>query len=358
MEIVKAGTLTSQESRLGELDLDNVVFGETFSDHMFSMLYENGAWQQPEIIPYGSTPFEPGVMLLHYAQTVFEGLKAFRGVDGSIRIFRPDRNALRLQKSCRRMCIPEIDETVFLDALDKLIGIDRDWVPDRPGYAFYIRPVVVSAEPHLEVRPSSRFRFFIMTCPTGPYFETDGEGLSLKVEETYARTAPYGGVGEAKTGANYATTFLAGSQARADGFDQVLWLDGGEHRFVEEAGLMNVFFKIEDRVVTLLNGAILPGVTRESIIALLADDGVAVEERPVTIDEVVSAFDDGTMQEVFITGTAAGVLPVVRLNFKGRDLKLAEKGPGPTTRRLYDELTGIQYGRFEDRHGWNRIIVE
>ena len=138
MEIVKAGTLTNQESRLGELDLDNVVFGETFSDHMFSMLYENGAWQKPAIIPYGSTPFEPGVMLLHYAQTVFEGLKAFRGVDGSIRIFRPDRKALRLQKSCRRMCIPEIDETVFLDALDKLIGIDRDWIPDRPGYALYI----------------------------------------------------------------------------------------------------------------------------------------------------------------------------------------------------------------------------
>lgn len=355
--MVDVETRTTQRSRLGELDLDDFVFGEIFSDHMFSMVYENGAWREPEIVPYGPIAIEPGVMMLHYAQMVFEGLKAFRGVDGVIRIFRPDRNARRLRESCRRMCIPEIDEDVFVDAVERLVRTDRDWIPDRPGYALYIRPVVFSAEPHLEVRPSTRYRFVIMTCPAGAYFKTGGEGLSLKVEDTYARTAPHGGVGEAKTSANYATTFLAGSQARADGFDQVLWLDGAEHRFVEEAGLMNVFFKIEDRVVTpVLNGAILPGVTRDSIITLLADAGVTVEERPIDIDEVVRAFDDGTMNEVFVTGTAAVVLPVGRLSFKGRDLRPVSKGAGPTTRLLYDGLTGIQYGRIEDRHGWTRIV--
>ncbi len=355
--MVDVETRTTGRSRLGELDLDDFVFGEIFSDHMFSMVYEDGAWRDPEIVPYGPIAIEPGVMMLHYAQMVFEGLKAFRGVDGVIRIFRPDRNARRLAGSCRRMCIPEIDEQVFIDAVEQLVRTDRDWIPDRPGHALYIRPVVFSAEAHLEVRPSTRYRFLVMTCPAGAYFKTGGDGLSLLVEDTYARTAPHGGVGEAKTSANYATTFLAGSRAREAGFDQVLWLDGGEHRFVEEAGLMNVFFQIGDRVVTpALNGAILPGITRDSIITLLADHGVAVEERPVAIDEVVGAFDDGTMREVFVTGTAAVVLPVGRLSFEGRDMRLSETGAGPTTRRLYDELTGIQYGRIEDRRGWTRIV--
>ncbi len=350
-------TRTIGQSRLGELDLDDFVFGEIFSDHMFSMVYEDGAWRRPEIVPYGPIAIEPGVMMLHYAQMVFEGLKAFRGVDGVIRIFRPDRNARRLRESCRRMCIPEIEDDVFVNAVEQLVRTDRDWIPDRPGHALYIRPVVFSAEPHLEVRPSTRYRFVIMTCPAGAYFKTGGEGLSLKVEDTYARTAPHGGVGEAKTSANYATTFLAGSRAREEGFDQVLWLDGGEHRYVEEAGLMNVFFKIGDRVVTpALNGAILPGVTRDSIITLLGESGVTVEERPVDIQEVVGAFDDGVMQEVFVTGTAAVVLPVGRLSFEGRDLRPAQYGAGPTTRRLYDELTGIQYGRIEDSRGWIRIV--
>ena len=350
---------TTERSRLGEFCLDTFVFGEIFSDHMFSMVYEDGAWRKPEIVPYGPISIEPGVMTLHYAQMVFEGMKAFRGVDGAIRLFRPDRNARRLQESCRRMCIPEIDQDVFIFAVEQLVRADRDWIPDRPEYALYIRPIVFSAEPHLEVRPSTRYRFVIMTCPVGTYFKTGDEGLSLRVEDTYARTAPHGGVGEAKTSANYATTFLAGSQARADGFDQVLWLDGGEHRYVEEAGLMNVFFKIRGRVVTpALNGAILPGVTRESVIAMLADDGIAGEERPIDIDEVVRAFDDRTMDEVFVTGTAAVVLRVGRLNFKGRDLRPASYGAGPATRRLYNELTGIQYGKTEDRHGWSRIVEE
>lgn len=347
----------TERSRLATLDLDRLVFGEVFSDHMFSMTYRSGGWRDPEIAPYGPIAIEPGAMTLHYAQMAFEGLKAFLGVDGRIRVFRPDRNARRLRLSCRRMCIPEIDEDDFIEAVSRLVHIDRGWISDRPGFGLYIRPVVFSAEQHLEVRPSQFYRFIVITCPVGAYFKTGDTGLALKVEDHFARTAPHGGVGETKTSANYATTFSAGSQAREEGFDQVLWLDGSEHRYVEEAGLMNVFFKIGDRVVTPeLNGAILPGVTRESIIALLRDRGIVVEERAVGIDEVVEACDDGALEEVFVTGTAAAVLPVGRLNFKRRDLIPVRAGEARLTKSLYDELTGIQYGRIEDRHRWNHPL--
>lgn len=347
----------TERSRLGDLDLDRLVFGEVFSDHMFGMTYLDGAWRDPEIVPYGPIAIEPGAMTLHYAQMAFEGLKAFLGVDGTVRLFRPDRNATRMRLSCRRMCIPEIDESVFVEAVARLVDIDRDWISNRPGFGLYVRPVVFSAESHLEVRPSKAYRFVVMTCPVGAYFQSGDTGLALKVEDRFARTAPHGGVGETKTSANYATTFSAGRQARAEGFDQVLWLDGGEHRYVEEAGLMNVFFKIGDRVVTPeLNGAILPGVTRESIVALLNDRGVPVEQRAVDIGEIVAAFDDGEMEEVFVTGTAAVVLPVGRLNFRGRDLVPKQAGSAPLTRSLYDELTGIQYGRIDDRHNWTRSV--
>lgn len=347
----------TERSRLATLDLDRLVFGEVFSDHMFSMTYRGGAWRDPEIVPYGPIAIEPGAMTLHYAQMAFEGLKAFLGVDGRVRVFRPDRNARRLRLSCRRMCIPEIDDDDFIEAVSRLVRIDRGWISDRPGFGLYIRPLVFSAEQHLEVRPSRFYRFIVITCPAGAYFRTGDTGLALKVEDHFARTAPHGGVGETKTSANYATTFSAGSQAREEGFDQVLWLDGSEHRYVEEAGLMNVFFKIGDRVVTPeLNGAILPGVTRESIIALLKDRRIVVEERAVAIDEVVEACDDGGLEEVFVTGTAAAVLPVGRLNFKRRDLIPARAGEARLTKSLYDELTGIQYGRIEDRHRWNHSI--
>ena len=344
-------------SRLDELDLDRLEFGEVFADHMFTMIYETGAWQPPEIVPYGSIPMEPGIMSLHYAQMVFEGLKAYRGDDGVIRLFRPDQNAERLRNSCRRMCIPEMPEQTFIDAIDRLVAVDQAWVPDRPGYALYIRPLVFSMERHLQVRPSTRYLFVVVTAPAGSYFRPGGAGLSLLVETTYARTAPSGGVGDVKTAANYATTFFAAEAAQRQGFDQVLWLDGATHRYVEEAGLMNVFFKIEDRVVTPeLNGAILPGITRASIIQLIKDRGIEIEERPVTIEEVKAACVSGAMAEIFVTGTAAVVLPVQTLAHDGKTLKPSASTPGPLTQSLYDELTGIQFGQLEDRHGWTKIV--
>ena len=351
-------TQLTERSRLGAFDPDSFVFGEVFSDHMFSLVYEDGAWRSPEILPYGPIAVAPGVMALHYGQMVFEGLKAYRGTDGAIRLFRPDRNAARLRASCRRMCIPEIDEALFVAAVEELVRIDQDWVPHRSGHALYIRPIVFSAEEHLEVRAATAFRMIVMTCPAGQYFETGGAGLSLKVEDRFARTAPHGGVGEAKTSANYGTTFLANSQARAEGFDQVLWLDGGEHRYVEEAGLMNIFFKIDGRVVTpALDGAILPGVTRDSAAALIRERGIPVEERQIAIDEVGDAAARGALEEIFVTGTAAVVQPVGRLHLRGGDLVPTHRGDGPLTAWLHDELTGIQYGRRADTRGWTRVVV-
>ncbi|HUT48833.1 MAG TPA: branched-chain amino acid aminotransferase [Alphaproteobacteria bacterium] len=345
------------QSRLPGLDIDTLVFGETFSDHMFTMVYEDGAWQNPEVVPYGPVPVPPGAISLHYAQAVFEGMKAYRGDDGAIRLFRPKRNADRLIASSERLCIPPIDEETFIGALHALIEVDADWIAPPP-YSLYVRPVVFSIEDHIEVRPSRRYRFCIITTPVKAYFRDDGKGLSLKVEEDYTRAAPIGGLGAAKTGANYAGTLMSAAAARAEGFDQVLWLDGHERRFVEEAGLMNVFFKIDGRVITPpLGGTILPGITRESLIVLLGERGQSVEERAVDIDEVVEAAKAGQLEEIFACGTAAVVAPIGRLNHRGRDITPAGPIPGPVTQSLYDELSGIQYGRVPDRHGWTDVVV-
>ena len=350
-------TSFTAESRLRTLDLDRFDFGEVFADHMFSMEFRDGAWSDGEIIPYGPFVMEPGAMVLHYAQMVFEGMKAFRGDDGVLRLFRPEQNAARLRASCERMCIPAMDDDLFVRAIEELVRVDQGWVPQKPGYALYIRPLVFSIEPHLAVRPSRAFRFLVITSPVGGYFSGRTEGLSLKVEESLARTAPEGGVGACKTAANYATTFQSGAQCRDEGFDQVLWLDGAHHRYIEEAGLANVFFKIDGTVVTPeLNGAILPGVTRNSVLTLLDDLDVPVEERPVTIDEISEAHRNGTLEEIFATGTAASVSPVASLTRSTETLAPGEGSGGPLTKRLYDLLTGIQYGRLPDPHQWTWIV--
>jgi len=349
--------LRARASRLANLDFENLVFGEVFSDHMFSMLYEDGRWGSPEILPYGPVSLPPASIALNYAQAVFEGMKAYRGADGAIRLFRPYCNAGRLRASCERLCIPPIDEGVFVEALKSLIGVDAGWVPARPGYALYIRPVVFSVEDHIEIRPSRRYRFLVATAPVGRYFRADSGGLLLKVEEHYTRSPPEGGLGAAKAAANYAGTILATEECRRDGFDQVLWLDGRERRYVEEAGLMNVFFKIGGRMVTPeIGDSILPGVTRDSLITLLRDRGVPVEERRIAIDEVVAAARAGTLEEMFACGTAAVVSPIGGLAYRGARIAPQEPAPGPLTGSLYEELTGIQYGRIADKRGWTEIV--
>jgi branched-chain amino acid aminotransferase len=346
----------AKASRIGQVDFENLGFGPVFSDHMFVMDYENGTWTHPRIVPYGPVSIEPGVACLHYGQMVFDGLKAFWGDDEIVRVFRPEMNARRLQDSCERLCIPPIDTDLFCDAVRELIPLDRDWIPRKPGQSLYVRPLIIGMEEHLEVRPSSRFTFFIMTAPVASYFQNTASGVSLYVEHEYTRAAP-GGLGYAKTAANYAASLYPTGKARAGGADQILWLDGAEHRYVEEVGAMNIFFKIDGTVVTPpLSGTILPGVTRDSVLTLLHDQGVPVVERRIAIDEIVAAFQRGTVEEIFGAGTAAVVCPVRAMTYKGQTLALEGKTPGPVTMALYEEITGIQNGARPDRHGWNMEI--
>lgn len=344
-------------SRLANVDFDDLGFGNVFSDHMFSMRCREGRWQQPEVLPYGPVPVDPANATLHYGQAVFEGLKAFMGDDAIVRIFRPDMNYRRLCDSCERLCIPVPDAEHFYGAMESLIQLDHGWIPRKRGQALYIRPLIFSDESHLEVRPSQAFRFLVMTAPVRAYFDEDAAAIDLKVEEEFTRSAP-GGMGAAKTSGNYAASLFPGEQGRKQGFAQVLWLDGLEHRYVEEVGAMNIFFRIDGKVVTpSLVGTILPGVTRDSVITLMEDAGDPVEERRIEIDEVVAAIREGRMQECFGAGTAAIIAPVGGISYRGEHLTINDNEAGEVTRRLYDELTGIQLGEREDRHSWNRRVT-
>ncbi|MCP5154525.1 MAG: branched-chain amino acid aminotransferase [Ectothiorhodospiraceae bacterium] len=344
------------ESRIGSVDFENLGFGNLFSDHMFSMRYEGGAWREPRILPYGPISIDPANATLQYAQSVFEGLKAFRGVDGKVRVFRPDMNLARMRTSCERICIPPPDEAMFMGAIEHLVALDQAFIPSKRGQALYIRPIVFSDEGHLEVRPSTRYRFLVMTGPVRAYFDASMAAVALKVEERQTRAAP-GGVGFAKTGGNYAASLRPGESARAEGYAQVLWLDGVEHRYVEEVGAMNIFFRIDDTVVTpALQGTILPGVTRDSVLTLLRDRGIEVEERRIALDEIVEASRRGRLREAFGAGTAAIIAPVGRIACRGEELVVANGESGTLTRELYEAITGIQRGEVEDRHGWNRLI--
>lgn len=343
-------------SRLAQVDFTRLGFGDVFADHMFLLHYADGAWGQPEIVPYGPIPLEPGVATLHYGQSVFEGLKAFRGRDGVIRLFRPEMNARRLKASCIRLCIPPLDEAVFVEACRHLVALDQAWIPHERGQSLYIRPLVFGTESHLDVRPSARFLFVIMSGPVRAYFTSGARGVGLQVQEKFTRAAP-GGTGYAKTAGNYAASLYPGAQSKQAGFDQALWLDGVEHRYVEEVGQMNIFFKIRGQVVTPpLRGTILPGVTRDSVLQLLAERGTPVEERPISIDDVIEAIRSGDMDEAFGAGTAAVIAPVGRIGYRGEVFEINHSVQGPLTQSLYDEITSIQFGEVADRYGWTVTV--
>ena len=343
-------------SRLPQVDFDNLGFGTYFSDHMFSLEYVDGQWRNPEVLPNGPISLMPGNATLHYGQAVFEGLKAFRGSDGLVRVFRHDRNEARLEASCERLCIPLLPKGILGEAIERLIRLDHRWIPSRRGHAFYIRPVVFSDEDHLEVRPSNRFRLLVMTSPVRAYFDESAGAVPLKVEQHCTRSAP-GGTGSAKTAGNYAGSLYPTEIARRDGFAQVLWLDGVEHKYVEEVGAMNIFFRINDVVVTPeLRGTILPGITRESVLTILRDRGTLVEERRIAIDEILAGIEDGSLQEAFCAGTAAIISPVGKMAYEGREWLVNDNQAGPVTREMYDIITGIQLGELEDRYGWTHRV--
>lgn len=328
-------------------------FGTVFTDHMAVMRYEEGrGWHDLHIEPYAPLTLDPAAAVLHYAQAVFDGLKAFRGDDGTVRLFRPEQHARRLHESATRLCIPPIEAATVLDAIVALVDLDREWVPREPGAALYIRPVIIATEPFLGVRPARSYLFYIILSPVGAYYAEGMAPLRILVSDTYVR-AVQGGVGAAKTAGNYAASLLAAEEAHHAGFAQVLWLDGVQRRFIDEVGTMNIMVRIDDEVITPpLSGTILPGITRDTALCLLREWGVAVSERPIAIDEVQEAAARGRLQEMWGAGTAAVISPVGELAYRDERIVINEGRIGALTQRLYDAVTAIQYARVPDTHGW------
>ena len=337
---------------------EKLGFGHIFTDHMFLMNYTEGkGWHDARIVPYGNLSLDPSAMVFHYGQEMFEGLKAYRGEDDKIYLFRPDMNAKRTNDTNERLCIPQLPVEDFVEAVKAIVDVDRDWVPADEGTSLYIRPFIIATDEFLGVAPSKTYLFIIILSPSGAYYESGLAPVGIWIEDEYVR-AVKGGMGFAKTGGNYAASLIAQVKAHDSGYSQVLWLDGVERKYIEEVGAMNIFFKIAGKVVTpMLNGSILPGITRNSIIHVCKDWGYEVEERRISVDELVAAAKDGTLEEVWGTGTAAVVSPVGKLRYVDDVMTIGDGGIGELTQKLYDELTGIQWGKKDDPYGW-RVEVK
>lgn len=354
MEISVTLTNTPKQKPADESSLG---FGKFFSDHMFIMEYEEGkGWMNPRIEPYHRLSLDPASSVLHYAQEIFEGLKAYRRADGSIVMFRPWDNCKRLNKSAERMCMPEIDVDFNVEAMRKLVEVEKYWVPHTEGTSLYLRPTMIANDEALGVHAAKRYIYYIICAPSGAYYPTGLAPIKIKVEDKYVR-AVRGGMGFAKTGGNYACSIKAGADAGKEGFSQVLWLDGQELKYVQEVGAMNMMFLIDDKLVTApLDGAILPGITRDSILTLARSEGITVEERRLSVDELMTAADNGHLREAFGTGTAAVVSPVGHLCYRDHMVQVNDGGIGKLTQHFYDTLTGIQWGKVEDRFNWIKPV--
>ena len=355
-EIKIVRTTTPKEKPQDETKLG---FGAVTTDHMFIMNYTEGkGWHDPRIVPYGPIELDPFAKCLHYGQEVFEGLKAYRGDEGQVLLFRPDENFKRINRSNDRMCIPQLDEALCLDALHKLVELDKDWVPHAPGTSLYIRPFVIATEAKLGTDSSKTYLFLIVLSPSGAYYPQGFNPVKIYVETKYVR-AVRGGMGEAKTGGNYACSLKGQEVAHEQGYSQVLWLDGVERKYIEEVGAMNVFFVIDDEIVTpMLTGSILPGITRKSCIELLKNWGYRVSERRLSVDELLQAGKEGRLKEAFGSGTAAVISPIGELKIDEHVLPLSDGKIGPISQKLYDQLTGIQWGRVPGPEGWSVKVCD
>lgn len=332
---------------------DELFFGRIFTDHMFLMdgVADQG-WQNPRVAPYGPISLDPSAAVLHYSQEIFEGLKAYRSPRDSVLLFRPDKNAARLNRSAARMCMPPVDEELFLAAVRTLVATDKSWVPHSPGTSLYIRPAMIATEAFLGVRPAKTYLFFIILSPVGAYYAEGFNPVKILVEDKYVR-AVKGGTGAAKTGGNYAASLAAGEEAHHHGCAQVLYLDGVERKYVEEVGSMNIAFMIDGTLVTpALTGSILDGVTRDTVLQLARDWNIPVSERLIAVDEVIAAAGNGRLSEVFGMGTAAVISPVSDLVYKGEHIGVGDGKVGPLAQRLFDEISAIQRGLKPDPHGW------
>ena len=332
-------------------------FGKIFTDHMFVMNYTEGqGWHDPRVVPFQNISLSPAAMVYHYGQEMFEGLKAYKGDDGEVYLFRPDMNAKRTNASNERLVIPQLPEEDFVQAVKAVVDVDRDWVPTEPGTSLYIRPFIIATDEFLGVAPSKTYLFMIILAPSGAYYESGLAPVGIWIEDEYVR-AVRGGMGFAKTGGNYAASLIAQQKAHDAGYSQVLWLDGVERKYIEEVGAMNIFFKINGTVITPeLNGSILPGITRNSVLELCRSWGYPVEERKISADELIEAQKNGTLEECWGTGTAAVISPVGKLRYVDEVMTINGGSIGELSQKLYDTITGIQTGKLEDPRGW-RVTV-
>lgn len=351
IKIIK--TETPKEKPQGPLG-----FGKIFTDHMFVMDYTEGkGWHDARIVPFANFSFSPASMVFHYGQEMFEGLKAYRGADGKSYLFRPDMNAKRTNATNERLCIPHLPEEDFVQAVSAIVKMDEDWIPTEEGTSLYIRPFIIATDAFLGVAPSKTYKFIIILSPSGAYYASGLAPVGIWIEDDFVR-AVRGGVGYTKTGGNYASSLAAQVKAHDAGYSQVLWLDGVERKYIEEVGAMNIFFKINGTVVTpMLNGSILPGITRDSVLHLCKSWGIPTEERKISVDELIEAQKSGALEEVFGTGTAAVISPVGKLRYKDDVMTIGDGGIGTLSQKLYDTVTGIQTGKLEDNFGW-RLSVE
>lgn len=339
-------------------DPKTLVFGKTFTDHMFLMNYDAGqGWHSGRIVPYGPLSMEPSSMVFHYAQEVFEGMKAYRTPDGGVQLFRPRDNVRRMNTSCERLCIPQLPEETALDGIRALVALEADWVPGEPGTSLYIRPFIIATDPCVGVHASQSYLFCVICCPVGAYYKEGLNPVRIYVENEDVR-AVSGGTGHTKCGGNYAASIRAGERAQEKGYAQVLWLDGVHRKYIEEVGSMNVMFKLAGKIVTpALTGSVLPGITRRSCLELLRDWGCAVEERLITAQELFDAAEAGTLEEAWGTGTAAVVSPIGEMGWEEKTAQIGGGAIGGLTQKLYDTLTGIQWGTEPDPYGWTERVV-
>ncbi|MDW3209590.1 MAG: branched-chain amino acid aminotransferase [Reichenbachiella sp.] len=336
-----------ERSRISEVDFNNIPFGKVYADHMFVADFEDGEWKNMRIEPYGDLAISPANATLHYGQSVFEGLKAYKNKEGEILIFRPEANAKRMIISAERMCIPPISEEFFMSALSALLKVDSAWVPGQENTSLYIRPVVFADDPYVGIRPSETYKFLIFTAPVGAYYS---EPVNVKIETKYTR-AVAGGVGYAKTAGNYAASLYPALQAQKEGYHQLIWTDGQTHEFVEEAGTMNLLFLMNDTLVTAPTGdSILNGITRDSVLTLARDWGMKVEEKRLSVKELEAALKAGEVKEAFGAGTAATIAKIHKIGYNGTDYVLPEEKP--LADKLFDTLDKIKLGEIEDTHGW------
>jgi branched-chain amino acid aminotransferase len=338
-----------EESKISSVDFDNLKFGKEFADHMFTADYRDGQWQNLKIVPYQALEFSPAMSALHYGQSIFEGLKAYKNAEGQVLMFRPEDNLKRLNLSAERMCMPELPEEIFMSGLSQLLALDKNWVPNKPGASLYIRPFMFATDEYVGIRPSDTYKFVIFTCPVGAYY---AEPVRVRIEREFSRSFP-GGTGSAKTAGNYAAALYPAKRAQNLGYHQLVWTDAREHKYIEESGTMNIMFLINDTLVTPTTGdTILKGITRMSVLELARKWGVKVEERKVAVDEVVQALKDGTLKEAFGTGTAATIAHIDIINCDGVDYKLPAIEQRKFSPKVLETLDAIKTGQLPDDFGW------